>query len=132
MKFDKENYITNKKSLRDLLSLKDLSQYFYQKSNGLVACFLTTVFVSYLILVMMGQAAEFEVIDSNIKSLGTSFGFEESDIYLGENVGMSMLQIILLRISEKSVLFSDESSTASCSITTNVLSQARKLFISPR
>ena len=80
MKFDKENDITNKKILRDLLSLKDLSQYFYQKSNGLVACFLTTVFASYLILVMMGQAEEFEVIDSNIKSLGTSFGFEEADI----------------------------------------------------
>jgi hypothetical protein len=57
-----------------------VSQFFYTKSNVLVAFLLTATSFSYLFLVMMGQAAGFELADSQIKSLGTSFGFDQADV----------------------------------------------------
>lgn len=57
-----------------------LSQFFYKKSSVLVAVILTAISFGYLFLVMMGQAAGFELADSNIKSLGTSFGFDQTDV----------------------------------------------------
>ncbi|MDT2078956.1 MAG: hypothetical protein RMX54_11825, partial [Planktomarina sp.] len=39
-------------------------------------------FIGYLFLVMMSKSTGFELSDSNIKSLGTSFGFDKADIVL--------------------------------------------------
>jgi hypothetical protein len=61
-------------------SISRLSQFFYKKSSVLVAVILTAISFGYLFLVMMGQAAGFELADSNIKSLGTSFGFDQADV----------------------------------------------------
>ena len=63
-----------------VLNLKGVSQFFYQKSNLVTGVSITAVFVGYLLLVMMGKGAGFEVADSNIRSLGTSFGFDQADV----------------------------------------------------
>lgn len=60
--------------------MKSLSQFFYQKSSVFVAILLTAIFIGYLFFIMIGKAAAFELADSNIKSLGTSFGFDKADI----------------------------------------------------
>ena len=57
-----------------------ISQFFYAKSNLKVAILCTAIFVAYLVLVMTRQAIGFEIPNSNIKSLGMTFGFKESDI----------------------------------------------------
>ena len=53
---------------------------FYQNSNLVIAIFLTTVFVGYLFFIITGKSVDFELTDSSIKSLGTSFGFNLEDI----------------------------------------------------
>ncbi len=60
--------------------LKRISQFFYEKSNLKVALLCTAIFVAYLVLVMTRQAIGFEIPNSDIKSLGMTFGFKESDI----------------------------------------------------
>ena len=45
-----------------------------------MAIFCTAVFGSYLVLVLTRQATGFEIPNSNIRSLGMTFGFKESDI----------------------------------------------------
>jgi hypothetical protein len=60
--------------------LKRMSEFFYEKSNLKVAILCTTIFVAYLLLVMTRQATGFEIPNSNVRSLGMTFGFEESDI----------------------------------------------------
>ena len=60
--------------------LKRISQFFYAKSNLKMAIFCTAVFGSYLVLVLTRQATGFEIPNSNIRSLGMTFGFKESDI----------------------------------------------------
>ena len=57
-----------------------ISQFFYAKSNLKVAILCTAIFFAYLVLVMTRQAIGFEIPNSNIKSLGMTFGFKESDI----------------------------------------------------
>ena len=57
-----------------------LSHFFYQNSGILIAVFFTIVFIGYLFFIMMGKAAGFALADGNIKSLGTSFGFDHADI----------------------------------------------------
>ena len=61
-------------------ALKRTSQFFYENSNLKVAILFTALFVIYLVLVMTRQAIGFETPNSNVRSLGMTFGFEESDI----------------------------------------------------
>ena len=62
------------------LLVSRLSHFFYQNSGLVTAVFFTIVFISYLFLIMMGKAVGFELADGNMKSLGTSFGFNHADI----------------------------------------------------
>ena len=66
--------------VKRLNTLKRISQFFYEKSNLKVAILCTAIFGAYLFLVMTRQATGFEIPNSNIKSLGMTFGFSESDI----------------------------------------------------
>ena len=61
-------------------SLKRISQFFYENSNLKVAILCTAIFGAYLVLVMTHQATGFDIPNSNVKSLGMTFGFKESDI----------------------------------------------------
>ena len=62
------------------LLVRSLSHFFYQNSSLVIAVFFTIIFIGYLFLIMMGKAAGFELADGNMKSLGTSFGFNHADI----------------------------------------------------
>ena len=62
------------------LLVSRLSHFFYQNSGLVIAVFFTIIFIGYLFLIMMGKAAGFELADGNMKSLGTSFGFNHADI----------------------------------------------------
>ena len=62
------------------LLVSRLSHFFYQNSGLIIAIFFTIVFIGYLFLIMMGKAEGFELADGNMKSLGTSFGFNHADI----------------------------------------------------
>ena len=60
--------------------LKRTSQFFYENSNLKVAILFTALFVIYLVLVITRQAIGFDIPNSNVRSLGMTFGFGESDI----------------------------------------------------
>ena len=60
--------------------MKRISQFFYQNSNLKVAVLFTAIFIGYLILIMTRKATGFELPNSDIKSLGMSFGFDQADI----------------------------------------------------
>jgi hypothetical protein len=60
--------------------MSGLSRFFYQKSSLLIAVLLTVIFINHLFLVMTGKAGRFELAYSNIKSLGTSVGFDQADV----------------------------------------------------
>jgi hypothetical protein len=60
--------------------LKRISQFFYGNSNLKVAILCTVIFGAYLVLVMTHQATGFDIPNSNVKSLGMTFGFKETDI----------------------------------------------------
>ena len=62
--------------------IRRLSNLFYQNCSPLIAILLTITFIGYLYLVMMSKSSGFELSDGNIKSLGTSFGFDKADIVL--------------------------------------------------
>ena len=57
-----------------------LSGFFYQRSSLLLAVLLTAVFGGYLLFVSIPQSASFEVPGSGPQSLGTSIGFDSSDV----------------------------------------------------
>ncbi len=78
---DEKDQSTKKTGLFEVLNLKGISQFFYQNSNLVTGVSLTIIFIGYLVLVMMGKGAAFEVADSNMRSLGTSFGFDQADIH---------------------------------------------------
>ena len=78
--FDQQDEIKNNKGPLSVLNLTGASQFFYQKSNFITAILATVIFIGYLLLVMMDKGAGFEVADSNIRSLGTSFGFDQVDV----------------------------------------------------
>lgn len=61
-------------------ALKRTSQFFYENSTLKVAILFTALFVIYLVLVMTRQAIGFDIPNSNVRSLGMTFGFGESDI----------------------------------------------------
>ena len=78
---DEKDQSTKKTGLFEVLNLKGISQFFYQNSNLVTGVSLTIIFIGYLVLVMMGKGAAFEVADSNMRSLGTSLGFDQADIH---------------------------------------------------
>ena len=78
---DEKDQSTKKTGLFEVLNLKGISQFFYQNSNLVTGVSLTIIFIGYLVLVMMGKGAAFELADSNMRSLGTSFGFDQADIH---------------------------------------------------
>ena len=80
--FDKEEKNKVKQPLIRLMPIKAISNFFYRNSTFLVAVCLTITFIGYLFLVMMSKSTGFELSDGNIKSLGTSFGFDEADVIL--------------------------------------------------
>ena len=57
-----------------------LSGFFYQKSNLVLAALLTAVFGGYLLFVSIPQSASFAAPGSGPQSLGTSIGFDSSDV----------------------------------------------------
>jgi len=61
-------------------TITGISQFFYQNSSLRVAVLFTVIFSGYLFLVFMVKGAGFELPGSPIKSLGTSFGFDQADI----------------------------------------------------
>lgn len=67
-------------------TLPGLSAFFYQKSNLAIAGLMTVFFGGYLSLVLTAKGTGFEVADGSVKSLGTSFAFDQADIlaFLGE------------------------------------------------
>ena len=80
--FDEEVIIKEEKSPIKINIIRRLSNLFYQNSSLLIAIALAIIFTGYLFLVMMSKSTGFELSDGNIKSLGTSFGFDEADIIL--------------------------------------------------
>lgn len=78
---DEKDQSTKKTGLFEVLNLTGISQFFYQNTNLVTGVSLTIIFIGYLVLVMMGKGAAFEVADSNMRSLGTSFGFDQADIH---------------------------------------------------
>jgi hypothetical protein len=62
--------------------LNNKALLFYQNSSLLIAIALAIIFTGYLFLVMMSKSTGFELSDGNIKSLGTSIGFDEAEIIL--------------------------------------------------
>ena len=56
------------------------SRFFYARSNLLAALLATAVFAGYLIFVLMGKGAAFEVANSSVRSLGTTLGFGQTEI----------------------------------------------------
>ena len=57
-----------------------LSGFFYQRSNLGLAAVLTAVFGSYLLFVSIPQSASFAVPGNGPQSLGTSIGFNSTDV----------------------------------------------------
>lgn len=60
--------------------LTGVSPFFYAKSNLISALLATAIFAGYLVLVLTAQGKAFEVANSSIRSLGTSFGFGQAEI----------------------------------------------------
>ena len=60
--------------------LRLVSRSFYAKSNLVTALLATAIFAGYLVFVLTFQGKAFEVANSSIRSLGTSFGFGQAEI----------------------------------------------------
>jgi len=75
----------NKAAAGDTVAAKSakrlgLSGFFYQRSNLVLAAVLTAVFGSYLLFVSIPQSASFAVPGNDPQSLGTSIGFNSTDV----------------------------------------------------
>jgi len=57
------------------------SSFFYTKSSLVTALLTTSIFVGYLVFVLTGKGAAFAVANSAVKSLGTSLGFGQAEIF---------------------------------------------------
>ena len=57
-----------------------VSRFFYARSNLVTALLATAIFAGYLFFVLTLQGKAFEVANSSIRSLGTSFGFGQAEI----------------------------------------------------
>ena len=66
--------------------MKHTSDFLYKNSNLKWAILFTAIFIGYLFFVMIPHAADFEVLNENIKSLGMKFGFDQADIVAFLNV----------------------------------------------
>ncbi|MAV99141.1 MAG: hypothetical protein CML81_04975 [Rhodobiaceae bacterium] len=62
--------------------MNKISKFFYNKSSFIIASLATIVFLAYLINVLDPKSAPFEIIDEMPKSLGTMFGFGETEILI--------------------------------------------------
>ena len=71
---------TERRSKKTPVFIRGLSEFFYHKANVKIGLLFTAIFLAYLLLVMLAKATGFEVTGSTIKSLGTSFGFDQADI----------------------------------------------------
>jgi len=54
------------------------SLFFYKRSNLVTASLATSVFAGYLVFFLTGKGTAFEVVDSTVRSLGTSLGFGQA------------------------------------------------------
>jgi len=70
----------SKSPLRKAGPLGRLSEFFYTKSNLVMALLATAVFAGYTVLILSGQGKAFEVANSSVKSLGTSLGFGQAEV----------------------------------------------------
>jgi len=75
----------NKAAAGDTVAAKSakrlgLSGFFYQRSNLVLAAVLTAVFGGYLLFVSIPQSASFAVSGNGPQSLGTSVGFNSTDV----------------------------------------------------
>lgn len=75
----------NKAAAGDTVAAKSakrlgLSGFFYQRSNLVLAAVLTAVFGGYLLFVSIPQSASFAVSGNGPQSLGTSIGFNSTDV----------------------------------------------------
>ena len=66
--------------------MKNTSDFLYKNSNLKLAILFTAIFIGYLFFVMIPHAADFEVLNDNIKSLGMKLGFDQADIVVFLNV----------------------------------------------
>jgi hypothetical protein len=66
--------------------VKYTSNFLYKNSNLKVVILITAIFVGYLFFVMIPHAADFEILDDNIRSFGMKFGFDQADIVAFLNV----------------------------------------------
>ena len=76
----------NKAAAGDTVAAKSakrlgLSGFFYQRSNLVLAAVLTAVFGGYLLFVSIPQSASFAVSGNGPQSLGTSIGFNSTDVF---------------------------------------------------
>lgn len=55
--------------------MKKVSDFFYQKSSLLTATIMTIVTFGFIYFVLIDAAKCFEIADTSVKSLGTSFGY---------------------------------------------------------
>lgn len=56
------------------------SLFFYKRSNLVTASLATSVFAGYLVFFLTGKGTAFEVVNSTVRSLGTSLGFGQAEI----------------------------------------------------
>ena len=77
---DREDDIGRRAGLLNVIRLESLSQFFYQNATIFNAVLATVGFIAYLLLVMTSKATGFETEASSIRSLGTTFGFDQTDI----------------------------------------------------
>jgi hypothetical protein len=70
----------SKSPLRKAGPLGRLSEFFYTKSNLVMALLATAVFAGYTVLILSAQGKAFEVANSSVRSLGTSLGFGQAEV----------------------------------------------------
>ena len=60
--------------------MNKMSKFFYDKSSFILAILSTIIFLTYLLNVLVAKSVPFDVTGGMPKSLGTTFGFGETEI----------------------------------------------------
>ncbi|NDD49478.1 MAG: hypothetical protein EBZ28_06445, partial [Alphaproteobacteria bacterium] len=60
--------------------MNKISKFFYDKSSFILAILSTIIFIIYLLYVLVAKSVPFDVTGEMPKSLGTTFGFGETEI----------------------------------------------------
>lgn len=60
--------------------MNKISKFFYDKSSFILAILSTIIFITYLLNVLVAKSVPFDVTGGMPKSLGTTFGFGETEI----------------------------------------------------